>query len=305
MKKPLSAIAFTCAVQIGVLPVMLNSFGYVSLWGLLLNLAVLPLFPVYFPVLLAGVLLACLLPFAAPAILFLPAIGLRIFAAFFRFTDFSSLLLKGFSLSFAACVCFYLFLLFLSGRINAKDALLPPVACFLAAAVFVQASLVNCIPPRTCRIAQMCYYDDYCCALVQTENADVLIVNGQTSSSRLQTFLFLHGAKPDAVIIVAENANAVAGSLLFTEFETVYVPSDVRVELQLRRTVSADTFVIDGAAYRFFADSSLSVSYAGITGAFGPIGATAAADSDFSLFSAEGRDGLIFRIESGILSVSR
>ena len=305
LKKPLDSLAVTCAAQAGVLPVMLNAFGYVSVWGLLLNLVVLPLFSLGFPLLLAGILLSCLFPPAAPVLLFLPALGLRLFAVFFRFSDFSSPLLKGFSLSFAACVCFYLLLLVCSGGVNVRGGLRAPVACFLAAAVLVQAGLVNHIPSGVCRIAQMCYYGDYCCALVQTADMDVLIVNGETSSSRLQTFLFLHGAKPDAVVIAAENANAVAGSLLFTSFETVYVPAGVDVALQNRGTVSSDSFSVDGAAYRFFADGSLSISYAGVTGAFGAVGSAASADASFSLFPAEGRDGLIFRIESGILSMSR
>lgn len=305
LKKPLSALAVGCAVQLGMLPVMLNSFGYVSVWGLLLNLAVLPLFSLFFPILLAAVMLSCLFPVAAPVFLFLPGKGLALFAAVFRFIDFSSLLLKGFVLSFAACVCFYLLLFLWSGRINVREGMLSPLACFLAAAVVVQAVLVNYIPPQTCRVVQMCYYDDYCCALVQTENADVLIVNGRVDSSRLQTFLFRHGAAPDAVVITAENANAVAGSLLFTPFETAYVPADVTLELRTRRTVSADAFSVDGADYRFHADGSVSVVFGDITGGFGPIGSSAAAKADFTLFPAEGRDGLIFRMESGILSVNR
>ena len=300
LRKPLSAVAVMLAVQLCLLPVMLNAFGYVSVWGILLNLAALPLFTFYFPFLLAGVLLACLFPAAASVILFLPAAALSLFALFFRAADFSSLLVKGFSFGFAAAVAFYLLLLLWSGRVNARGQTASALACFLAAFVFVSGLLTNYVPPQTCRVVQMCYYGDYCCALVQTENADVLLVNGEVSSSRLQTFLFLHGAAPDAVVILSDTANAVAGSLLFTDFRVAYVPSDVTLSLRDRETVSADAFSVDGVDYVFRPSGQLFLSYAGVTGVFNGT----AASADFSLFAAEPRDGLIFTIERGILSVS-
>ena len=59
-------------VQLVTLPLMAETFGYVSVWGTLLNLLIIPVLPVLFLPLAACALLSLVFPFAAGVLLALP-----------------------------------------------------------------------------------------------------------------------------------------------------------------------------------------------------------------------------------------
>ncbi len=304
LKTPLQSLAVMLSVQFFLFPVMLNAFGYVSVWGLLLNLLMIPLFSLYFPLLLAGVLLSCLFPTAAFVILFLPAAALSVFAAFFYAVDFSALIIKGFSLGMVGLFSFFALLLSLSGRLNIKgksNAFFSPISCFLAALVAFDVFAFSLLPADDCRVIQSTYYDDFCCALMQTEEADILLINGKINAARVQTLLYRHGARLNAVIVAAENKTTAVNSVLGLPFETLYINGEENLHLRTKQVVTQRDFSLGGIRFSFADTDTVVFTYQGVKGVFNGTGYAA----DFTLFSEEARDGLIFRINRGILSVSR
>ena len=141
-----SFLSVSLAAQIGTAPVLLASFGYVSLWSLLLNCLFVPLIGAVFALLLALVLFSCLLPLgAAPVLLYLPSVFWSAALLVFHAADFS-FVLTGFKLG-AAAILYYAIVVLLSGKINIerkKKRFL--FLLFLCAFVFL-ASWINAETP--------------------------------------------------------------------------------------------------------------------------------------------------------------
>lgn len=97
---------------------MLHSFGYVSLWGLALNLLFVPLVGAAFSFLLVLAFVAALLPLAAaPILLYVPSMLWSALLLAFYAVDFSSFAVEGIRLGSAALL-FYAFFIFLSDKLN-------------------------------------------------------------------------------------------------------------------------------------------------------------------------------------------
>lgn len=112
-----SFFSVSLAAQIGTAPVLLASFGYVSVWSLFLNCLFVPLIGAVFAFLFGAVLLACLLPLsAASAILYLPSLFWSAALLIFHAADFS-FVLTGFKLG-GAVVLYYAELILISDKIN-------------------------------------------------------------------------------------------------------------------------------------------------------------------------------------------
>ena len=109
----LSAQAFTA-------PILVCSFGYVSTAGLLLNLVFVPLLGATFAALLALVVLACILPFAAPVFLYLPSLLWTAIFLPFETLDLSAFLWKPNGFSVGAILLYYVVCLLLSEKLNLK-----------------------------------------------------------------------------------------------------------------------------------------------------------------------------------------
>ena len=295
----LNTLAVTACAQICILPVCLLSFGYASLWGMLLNLFLLPLFAVCFPVLLACVLLACLLPFAAGAFLFLPSLALSLFSAFFYLCDFSGALLGGFTLSALGAAAYYLLLALFGGRLNFKKSGIGRgcLCAALAAALLFDCTSFGTAAFDDCRITHMCYYENFCCSLVECGGEHVLLLNGKAPESRMRTFLYRHGVKLTAVVVVSEDPAACVNGMMNFSFGDIYLPADAEVGLQTHSVHAEREFSIGRIRFSYLSSDLLRLTVDGVSGVFNG----EAADADFTLFSAEGRDGLIFRINRGIL----
>ena len=141
-----SFLSVSLAAQIGTAPVLLASFGYVSLCSLLLNCLFVPLIGAVFALLLALVFFSCLLPLgAAPVLLYLPSVFWSAALLVFHAADFS-FVLTGFKLG-AAAILYYAIVVLLSGKINIerkKKRFL--FLLFLCAFVFL-ASWINAETP--------------------------------------------------------------------------------------------------------------------------------------------------------------
>ena len=106
------------AAQIATAPILLHFFGYVSLWGLALNLLFVPLVGAAFSFLLVLAFVAALLPLAAaPILLYVPSMLWSALLLAFYAVDFSSFAVEGIRLGSAALL-FYAFFIFLSDKLN-------------------------------------------------------------------------------------------------------------------------------------------------------------------------------------------
>lgn len=126
-------LAVSLAAQAGTLPLLLGSFGYISVWSLALNCIFVPFVDAVFSLLLALALVACLLPAsAAPFLLYLPSAVWSAALLLFHAFDFS-LVIRGMRMGVAA-LPFVGFFLALSDKVNAGRGLrLALCAIFLAA----------------------------------------------------------------------------------------------------------------------------------------------------------------------------
>lgn len=115
----LGFLSTTIAAQIATAPVLLYSFGYLSVWSLLLNCIFVPFISAVFSVLLIFVVTACVLPIGASAVvLYLPNVVWSAVLLVFESADFSALSVSGVTISVGACVCYYGGLTFVTDKWN-------------------------------------------------------------------------------------------------------------------------------------------------------------------------------------------
>ncbi len=117
-----TAVSFTSvslAAQIATAPLLLHAFGYLSLWGLLLNGIFVPFISGIFSVLLLFVGVACLLPSAITVILlYIPSIVWSAVLLLFEGIDFSSFALYNIHISIGSAISYYGGFIFLTDKWN-------------------------------------------------------------------------------------------------------------------------------------------------------------------------------------------
>ena len=114
-----SFIAVSLAAQIGTAPVLLQSFGYLSGWSLLLNFFFVPFISLVFSVLLLLVTVACVLPLSiSHIILYLPNLVWSVVLLLFEGFDFSSFAIKDVTLNAGAFICYFGTLSFFTDKWN-------------------------------------------------------------------------------------------------------------------------------------------------------------------------------------------
>lgn len=146
-KSAFSLLAVSIAVQIATMPILLQVFGYVSGWSLLLNLIFVPAISASFSLLLLFVFVACLLPVsAASVILYLPAMLWSAVLLLFETFDFSSFTIAGVSVTAGGWICYYLACTFFSDKWNLSKKWRRAVGYGLVAAFGVTVILLNIVP---------------------------------------------------------------------------------------------------------------------------------------------------------------
>ncbi len=128
--------SLTVSAQLGTFPVLMNAFGFVAGWGLLLNILFVPLVSACFSLLLLFVVVSALLPISlSGVILFFPSLLWAVLSLLFEAVDFSSFVLTG-SMPFGAILSFYMLVLFASDKLNLKKAKFPLMGIALAVFLF-------------------------------------------------------------------------------------------------------------------------------------------------------------------------
>lgn len=114
-----SFLSVSFAAQTATAPILLYTFGYVSLWALLLNCLFVPFVGLVFSGLLLLAFLACLLPLGASVVLlYVPNVVWSAALLLFEAVDFSSFAIQGLEISIGACILYYLACTFLSDKWN-------------------------------------------------------------------------------------------------------------------------------------------------------------------------------------------
>lgn len=112
-------LAVAVSVNLVLFPIMLDCFSYVSAWGYILNVILVPLLSFAFMPLVACTLLACLLPWAGEVLLFVPEIIFTGVNFLFTYFDFTAVSISGFKFA-VAVIPYYSALFVLSGKVNLK-----------------------------------------------------------------------------------------------------------------------------------------------------------------------------------------
>ncbi len=244
-----SGLSASLSVQLFTFPVLIESFGYVSLWGTLLNLVLIPLLPVLFLGSLAPSFLALLIPSAASVFLAVPS-GLASALLFLLANLNVSFVLTGLSLGaggtvwLAACVA-------LSERVRLSRRMrvgaLGSFCLLFSLCLFARNAVVT-----GCKVA-VSAPDDFLIALVRTPESAVLVMDGNASVSDCEEFLArnLYPA-PDAAVIVATDPSHPAAVAASLGIEQIYLLSSVPLGLHGGDVVAAEgDITFSGMKFRF------------------------------------------------------
>lgn len=236
------------AVQIFTFPIMAEAFGYVSVWGTLLNFFVIPALPVLFLPLVVCALLALVFPAAAGAFLLIPNGMIAALLYVFSAADFSAAL-AGFSLGAGAAVWFAA-MLFLGSRVRLKAAargVAAGVLCVAFAACMVWENAVF----AGCKIV-VYEHGAGACALVRTRESAVLVIDDDISLSACEDFLMRnYGGTLSAVAVVGEDTARAVNVAVFLPAEEIRVRAAAETGLRETPVLGGTRFAAGELVFRY------------------------------------------------------
>lgn len=288
-------LAANFSVQLFTFPVLIEAFGYYSLWGTLLNFFLIPLLPALFLGLIVCVLLAAIVAPAAGIFLALPASMISALLYVFSVADFS-MVLTGFSLG-AGSVVWVTAAVFLSERVRMRMIFRVVSAgafCLLFALCLIWQNSVF----SGCRITVYGYRESNA-ALIRTDSASVLVIDGDLTLSRCEDFLARnYGGRLDAVVVLAEDELQAINVAVFLPADTVYARDEIATGLRETDVVFTETFTVGELVFRFESREKLMLLAEGVAV---EIDFENAAALDADLFLEKGSGGLKFYLKDGII----
>lgn len=245
-------LAASAAVQVFTFPIMAEAFGYVSVWGTLLNFFVIPALPVLFLPLIVCAALALMFPAAAGAFLLVPGGMIAALLYVFSAADFSAVL-AGFSLGAGAAVWFAAMLL-LSCRVRLRTAVRGAAAgvlCIAFAACMVWENAVF----AGCRIV-VYEHGGGACALVRSREHAVLVIDDEITLSACEDFLMRHyGGTLSAVAVAGEDTVRAVNVAAFLPAEEVRVRTWTETGLCDTPVLGGTRFSAGGLFFRYEGDA--------------------------------------------------
>ncbi len=252
----------SAAVSVAVFsfPILMECFGYVSLWGLLLNLFLIPVLPVFFLTLLLCAAAALCIPAAAGVLLF-PAETLMSLFLLLMSADFS-FVLKGFTLGAGAAVWIAGCVL-LSERFRMRVPLRIAAAC-LFAAVFSLAVLFENVPLAggTVRV----FGDgDHMAAVIETRSVHVLVIDGEINAREIGDVLCrTHAGKLDAVFVVSDDESDGLSRAAKLDTAAVCAKDEIPTGLTDTPLVFGEETEVGGLVFRYLSRSVLTLFAEGV-----------------------------------------
>ncbi len=248
-------LAANLSVQLFTFPILIESFGYFSVWGFLLNLVVVPLLPVLFLGLLICAALALSIAPAAAFFLAFPEAALALFLLFLSEIDVS-LVVTGFSLGtgmpvwLIGCVA-------LSQRFRLKF-VARTVAATAFAALFCFCVLTENVVFYGCRIDAYCS-DGASAVLVRTNSQSVLVIDGDISLSQCGDFLARrYGGTLDGVIILSSEEASAINTAAFLNADEIRALNVCETGLRETNILFGESFSYGEITFRYEGETKLS-----------------------------------------------
>lgn len=251
LKNYLSA---TASVQLFTFPVLYDSFGYFSVWGLLLNFIFIPLLPAVFLGLFLCSAFALIIPPAAAFFLAFPEAMLALLLYAFSVADFS-LVITGFSLG-AGSVVWLIASVVLSDKVRLSGKVRAIVAACMAV-LFVTCVCVRNVVITGCKVTVEAAQS---VLLIRTKEDAVLILgNGATLKDSREFLNRNYGGTLSAVIVTTEDVQGGVNVAAFLPAEQIYVWKDVPTGLRQTEITCAEVFSVGEMSFRYESASKLAV----------------------------------------------
>ena len=239
------------AVQIFTFPILIESFGYFSVWGTLLNLFLIPVLPVLFLGLFLCTVFALIIPSAAQIFFSVPNGMLSSFALLFSL-DFS-LVVTGITLGTSGTV-YLVGTTLLSERVNLKPTLRLASAALLAVPFIIFFALENTV------IAGCKLTATRGAVLVETNQQHILIIDGEQSADAYSDFLSRsYAGSLDAVVVLSENQTDGVSAALSLPAEEIHVYEDAFTGLSETPLYTEKSFTCGALLFRYESAEKLTV----------------------------------------------
>lgn len=262
-KKLCSAAGASFGAQLAVLPVMLNSFGYVSGAGLLLNVIVLPILSIFFAVLFLCTAISMIITPVAGYILPVTVLPFEFISSFLIDAGFENSLISGFGAGLFIPL-FIISIIFLSDKINFGKyvRILGFVASANVMIIYIYAA--SFYPFKGYEIIVSAYYYGGE-VLIKSSKTSVLIVTEDATTHSAKTLNKYYSSQPEAIVVLGgENAVSEYGKLNI-DCKNVYLAMQIPVQPYKNTTVHYEqSFSIAGVEYEFEDNYSISFTADGI-----------------------------------------
>ncbi len=282
------------SVQIVTFPILLETFGYFSVWGSLLNLFLIPLLPAFFLSILLFSLLALIIPPAAGFFLAVPNGLLGVFTAIFSFADFSAVL-AGFSLG-AGGTIWLVGCILLSERVRLAP-LVRGIAAGVLVLLFTAAVVMQNVVFTGTRI-DVSTTGSGTAALVRTPHAAVLVIDELSLGDAEDFLLRRYGKTLDGIIVLGEDELVPINRAAFLPAEAVYAKDEISTGLRETAVVFGDRVTVGGLEFVFESREKLTLVTEGLVVEFDFDG-EGAFGADLFVHPVEG--DLIFSLRHGII----
>ena len=242
------------SVQIFTFPVLLEAFGYFSVWGTVLNFFLIPALPVLFLGLLVCALFSLVIPPAAAFFLLVPEGMISLLLFVFSFADLS-FVLAGFSLG-AGAVVWLVGCVALSERFRLTVRVRAVAAASLAVLFAVCVTLQNAV---FVGVKLQSYSRGYGHALlVRTSRESVLVIDGEISLSDCRDFLTrTYGGRLTAAIVLSSDEMPAINVAAFLSADCIHAREEIETGLQKTEVVFGEEFSVGQMKVRYESNGKL------------------------------------------------
>ncbi len=286
--------AASIAVQAFTFPILMQSFGYLSLWGTLINFFVIPALPVLFLGLILCTLFSLCIPVVAPALLTLPQGMIALLSYAFSAFDFTATL-SGFSIGAGSAV-WLIGCLVLSERFRMTWRVRTIVASGFVV-LFTLCVLLENLVLYGCKIT--CYErKDTSCILVRTKRESVLILDGEITLSDCEQFLQKNYGGTLSAVVILDTDGSACNVAAFLPTERVYSAKEYTTGLRETQLIAQENFQVGELSFCYLTQERLLVFAEDCTV---EVCFTQSEGLKADLFVGEGCGGLIFYLTNGII----
>lgn len=267
-------LAASLSVQLFLFPVLLDAFGYFSVWGMLLTLALMPVLPALFLGSLVCTLGALIVPPAAAVFLVFPQGMFSLLIHLLWLAD-ATLVLSGFALGAGAAV-WVTGCAALSERVRLGVPLKVTAAVVFAALFALTVTLENVVFAGV----RIDVYRTYrgAAALVRTSDATVLVIDDGISAGDCESFLMRnYGGTLSLVVALGDEVSA-ANTAAFLPAEEVRLRREAETGLRETEIAFGERFSCGELEFYYESEGSLLMMAEGVLVKFDFRGGAAGAD---------------------------